>query len=429
MVTDAGIRRPPAAWWYSGGIALAALLVMAFEQAYYYGFEEPPGPMTLLLMGATTVAVSLYRLAPGAGLAVVWGLGVVHVIAEPEVMVGQLALAVLAYGVARYGSVVVLWSGVASVAAAAGIGMLLVPSGRLRASWWLESAMTMGQLGSSSVTILVAFAVLLVVPMLVGVALRMWDRARLSVTAMEQAQEQQVISREREQQAQQLAALREEQARLARDVHDVVGHSLTVILAQAQSAQFLDRDLQPEVAKAFDAISQTARSSLVDVRSILASTQESQHADPGAMVPPDFQRMIDDVRAAGVRLALDNQGQPRPLPPDQAVTLYRVLQEMLTNVLKHGRPGADVVVTIDWRAGLKVRVVNDAAGREGDAGQPHPEELDGAHRGIIGMRERMKAVGGTLDIERDGATFTVTAAFPPPGDRAVAHPLALDGRV
>ncbi|WP_062131568.1 sensor histidine kinase [Demequina aestuarii] len=420
MADDVARRHAPSAWWLgalAGAVSATLMVLESLNIAPWFGGIG--GPSAALIV-VTSVAVGLYRIQPGVGLALVWGIGVLHLISGAPVLASHVAVGLLAYGVGRYGSRVVVVLGALSIFAAFPVGLALVsridefdPRGIVELSPWIENAVSIGGFGSLTVTVLLVLAVPLVVPALVGIAFRMWDRSRQSVAAMEEAQYEQAVAREREQQAQELAELRAGQARLARDVHDVVGHSLTVILAQAQSAQYLDRDLHPDVGRALGAIADTARASLADVRSILTATQEQgPSAGEAGAVPPDFQRMIEDVRAAGTPLNVETRGQVRPLAPDHAVTLYRVLQEMLTNVLKHGAPGHDVDVTFDWRSALAVRIVNEAAA------DSESEPGSGDRRGLEGMKARMAAIGGTLAAERTGTRFTVTATFPHAGERS-----------
>ena len=190
-------------------------------------------------------------------------------------------------------------------------------------------------------------------------------------------------------QAQRLAVLREEQARLARDVHDVVGHSLAVILAQAESGHYLPDEDPARLKQTMENIATSARKSLQDVRQILATTGGSAEpaagvALPGAAHPGggwpaaggsaastgdrtrandparagDLGQLINDVREAGVAIHTTVVGCDRPLPPDLAVVAYRVLQEMLTNTIKHGRAGEPVHVARSWGDGLTIEVTN-----------------------------------------------------------------------
>nr|WP_227467959.1 histidine kinase [Nocardioides lijunqiniae] len=208
-------------------------------------------------------------------------------------------------------------------------------------------------------------------------------------------------------QAREIARLREEQTRLARDVHDVVGHSLAVILAQAESAQYLsDVDTQ-KLKVTMENIATSARSSLQDVRQVLTP---SDRAEP--LRSAELDELIAGVRASGHEVVSSEVGAVQPLPPELEVVAFRVLQEMLTNAIRHGRRDEPVFVERHWPDGswvgelrIEVRNVVDAAADETPPGQ-----------GLEGMRRRLESVGGRLDVRRraatEGETFTATAWVP-----------------
>ena len=212
--------------------------------------------------------------------------------------------------------------------------------------------------------------------------------------------------------AREIAHLRDQQTHLARDVHDVVGHSLAVILAQAESGQYLDDTAK--LKKTLQTIATSARSSLQDVRQVLSSTQDT------TMGPGDagwFDGLIAGVRGSGHEIVATELGTPRQLPRETAAVAYRVFQEMLTNAIKHGRRDQPITAERHWPAAqpaggvadtLRIEVTNmtEASGHDGA----------GAGRGLDGMRRRLEAIGGHLDVRRReqpaGTTFTVTAYVP-----------------
>ena len=128
--------------------------------------------------------------------------------------------------------------------------------------------------------------------------------------------------------------MRAEQARLARDVHDVVGHSLTVILAQAESVQFMPDDDIERIRAALANIATSARQSLGDVRQVLSPRRPQRRRRRRRA---SLDSLVEGVRSAGHEVTRPWSGSPRPLPPELDVVAFRVLQEMLTNALKHGR--------------------------------------------------------------------------------------------
>lgn len=211
------------------------------------------------------------------------------------------------------------------------------------------------------------------------------------------------LAEQRQQQAARLAAA-EERLRIARDLHDVVAHSLGAIAVQADAAEAA-LQMAPERAVApVRAIRDTAREALADIRNVLDVLREED--DPGAshgVGSAGITAMVDAARAAGMRIALQAQGDVDAVPGGIARATYRIVQESLTNARKHS-PGAQTAVLIRRRDGvLTVRVVND--------GNAHPST--GSGYGIRGMRERVEQLGGMLTAQptADGG-FEVLATLP-----------------
>lgn len=189
--------------------------------------------------------------------------------------------------------------------------------------------------------------------------------------------------------AEELVRLKESQAALARDVHDVVGHSLAVILAQAESAEYLPEGDTEALRSAIDAIKATARAALGEVRGVLSATQSDDEPAPTG----DARDLIESTRASGHEVVLEETGEPVELTPDEAAVAYRVLQELLTNAIKHGTRDEPVRVVRSWSPDeLTVEVTNryEAA----DSG----EYREG--NGLQGIRQRLTRTGGRLDVVR-----------------------------
>jgi signal transduction histidine kinase len=253
---------------------------------------------------------------------------------------------------------------------------------------------------------------LLMAPWLLGLALRFSARSQASRAS-------QVAAEAERDQAEEIAGLRDEQARLARDVHDVVGHSLAVILAQAESAQYLEDADTVALQRTMTNIATTARASLDDVRQVLASTSGTPAAIPARQ--HDLDDLIEGVRASGHTVESTVDGTPQPMPPELDVVAFRVLQEMLTNAIRHGSRDQPVLVERHWDADLRIEVQNAVPDHDAGtpdetqpiAGTPVAHPPDGG-RGLEGMRRRLEAVGGRLDVRRrtDPPTFTATAWVP-----------------
>jgi signal transduction histidine kinase len=196
------------------------------------------------------------------------------------------------------------------------------------------------------------------------------------------------LEREREANAQRAAA--EEQARIARELHDIIAHNVSVMTVQAAAAGDAFETQPGRVREALSSIESTGREALTELRRLLGSVRPAD--SPGTFAPqPGLARLddlIEQVRATGLAVELTVEGGPRELPPGVDLSAYRIVQEALTNILKHAH-ASHATVLVRYRTGtLDVEVVDD--GRRAT--------VDGAERGhgIIGMRERAALVGGEL---------------------------------
>ncbi|GAB6900076.1 sensor histidine kinase [Kineosporia succinea] len=425
------LRRWLEVWWPDLLAGLLVLFAAFVEWNSVYGYYLPPSVLAAPAL-AMALAVVLTRQRPAWALGVLWALGLFQFTYGNQIMLVQLSIMYVAFGVARWGRPVTVWLSLISVPLAAlgglayievfGDGVVFQLGGRFPGfvGTWA------GQFGYRLMAMLV-IAVILLLPWLIGLAVRLGvrasasdARASASDASREMAEADAARAQLESEQAREIAALREEQARLAADVHDVVGHSLAVILAQAESAQFLDDD--PVVLKqTMTTIAASARTSLQDIRQVLAGAQQaSAMATAGS-----FRELVDGVRASGHQVMVTEVGQPRPMPPELEVVAHRVVQEMLTNAIKHGRREQPLSVERHWPEGpyahdLRIEVRNVAATRLADT-QPldlvSPRDTGG--QGLGGMRRRLEAVGGKLDVrtrdEPEGPTFTVTAWLPVSG--------------
>ncbi|WP_033340210.1 sensor histidine kinase [Catenuloplanes japonicus] len=209
---------------------------------------------------------------------------------------------------------------------------------------------------------------------------------------------------ERERQALDRAAVAEERARIARELHDVVAHHVSVIVVQADGARY-SLATAPDLAReALDTISATGREALAELRGLLGVLRgPAGDADPAPQ--PGVDAIPALVSASTVPATLSVTGRERPVSASLGLTAYRVVQEALTNARKHGGPEATAAVALTWRRSLLVVEVTDTGGGPGVMGT-------GGH-GIAGMRERAGAVGGTLTVGSgpDGG-FRVRADLP-----------------
>ena len=215
------------------------------------------------------------------------------------------------------------------------------------------------------------------------------------------------VQAEREQQEQAQRIVTEERARIARELHDVVAHRVSLMTVQAGAAKTV-AGTDPEAAvRAMGAVEAAGRQALDELRHLLdvlrpASSDDGTSPQPGLA---DLDRLVAQLRAAGHAVDLTTDGALTDLPARVELSAYRIVQESLTNVVKHAGPGARASVRVanegSW---LSVDVSDDGSG---------VTVLPGAGHGVVGMRERASLLGGSLDVgSGDGGGFRVRARLP-----------------
>lgn len=208
-------------------------------------------------------------------------------------------------------------------------------------------------------------------------------------------------------------AVVEERGRIARDLHDVVAHSLSVVVLQADGARHVLESDPARAAVALEAIGRTGREATAEMRRLLGVLRSPEAASEAARAPqPDLAQLdtlVGQVRSSGLPVTLTVRGDLSGVPAGAGLSAYRIVQEALTNTVKHGGPGVSAVVSAEVRPdGLVVSVVDD--GRGAAAAD------DGAGLGLLGMRERAAAVGGEVTAgPQAGGGFRVTARLPADG--------------
>ena len=205
------------------------------------------------------------------------------------------------------------------------------------------------------------------------------------------AERARLLELERAQEAE-LAALGE-RTRIAREMHDIVAHSLTVVIAQADGGRYSAAQDPQAAITALETIASTGRQALTDMRALLSVLREDRPRDFAAVPSADdIDTLVAELRRGGLDVGLTVTGERRELSAGAGLTAYRIVQESLTNVLKHAGPGAQARVDVDWgERELELVVADDGRGGAAALIEPSP-----GGQGVIGMTERAKLHGGTL---------------------------------
>lgn len=227
-----------------------------------------------------------------------------------------------------------------------------------------------------------------------------------------QAERERAAQAERAQQQ-----VRAERVRIARELHDVVAHTLAVITVQAGVGRRLMAKQPEEASAALESIETIGRTAQDELQVVLGLLRDEEAAAAGLEPAPKLAglaELAETVRASGTAVDLRVSGTDRQLSPALELSIYRVVQEALTNVVKHA-PGAQVTVGLAVSAAqVRLEVADDGGPAEGPAGDGEPPPRPG--HGIVGMRERMAAFGGWLVAEpAAGRGFRVTAEVPVEG--------------
>ena len=388
-------------WW------LDALLAAGLLGFAWLGIALQRGPVHLgaLALAALIVAPLLIRrrrpftalVACVAASAPYHLLGYPHELAIPPLIVVLYTAA--ATGSRRRSVLVAVGIGAIVVAGmtVAGVGS---PPEALGVIGWVSLTVALGEVSRVRAALLAT----------------LWDRAaraereRAAESALRRAE-----ALQRETEARQRVT--EERLRIARDLHDVLAHSIAVINAQSAVAAHLARtspdQASNDLATAMGVIAETSRTAMGELRAtldVLRGRDPSMAPDNDLAPAPGLDRLaelVESARSAGVNLTVDTVGEPRPLAPAVDVTAYRIVQEALTNVVRHAA-GSTARLTVEYRRACVRLTVRD------DGGTP-TETGTGRGYGIVGMTERAHAMGGQLHAgPRAAGGFEVVVQLPIP---------------
>jgi signal transduction histidine kinase len=375
------VRRHPR--WADGGLAVLLALVNAPTLA-----AAGVGVVDWLWFGAVHLPLVWRRRAP---VLVFWTVlvlaGAALTTSPPAIVQGvypeSLAL-VAVYAVARYRPRRHLWLAVAVLE-----GILVA------VAWQQDQPWTSLALGTSA----------LAATVLLGLTV---STRRAYLAELEERARR--LERERDQQAQ--LAVATERARIARELHDIVAHNLAVMIALADGAAFTTMVAPERATDAMQQVSATGRQALAEMRRLLGLLRDGQPPQaPSGLVPQpgldDLDELVDQIRAAGVRVELTRQGTAGAWGPGAGLAVYRIVQEALTNTLKHAGPQASAQVRLCYTAaGVELEVTDDGAGRPARA---VAGTAAGGH-GLAGMVERATSYGGEVQAgPRPGVGWRVWA--------------------
>ncbi|MBV2154602.1 sensor histidine kinase [Kitasatospora sp. SUK 42] len=348
----------------------------------------------------------LRRRFPDVTVAAATGIGVGQVLADVEPGISSIAYLVFAYTGAAFGQ---KWTSRLALVAGLSAGPLVF--------WRMQPVKTVRESSDHYVSRPYGIAEAALITLLMSTPFILcwaWGRLTRVRRAYLTELEDRAARLERERDAQAQVAVAAERARIARELHDVVAHNVSVMIVQADGAAYV-LDNSPQQAKeALGTIASTGRQALVEMRRLLgvlrtADTAEEYVPQPGVEELPE---LLEQVRTAGLQVDYATSGHPRELPRGVELTVYRIVQEALTNVRKHGGPDVHARVAVDFgERELAVLVEDDGRGSTDE--QLAAGGADGLGHGLIGMRERVGMVSGSLDVgPRPGGGFRIRAVLP-----------------
>ncbi|GAA5075784.1 signal transduction histidine kinase [Thermocatellispora tengchongensis] len=354
---------------------------------------RPPSALSLTLIAVACLALAFRRRRPFAMLCLAEAAHTVLTALHHNASLAGVALLVLIY----------------TVASAKGLALSLTALALDLVAFLLVLAVSGGGL---NLTGEVFGVVLTMTAWVVGRSVRL-RRAYLSELRDRAAR----LERARE--ADTRAARAEERSRIARELHDVVAHHVSVMTVQAAAARRILTSNPEGAEEALSAIEQMGRTAMAEMRSIVGVLRTDGQDGPAERGPQpgvrELPALVEQMREAGLNTQLWVEGERVPLPPGIDLAAYRLVQEALTNTLRHAGPAARAWVTVRHEPGeFSVHIEDDGTGMK--AGAPAVTSPDGGRRtghGLVGIRERVALYGGILRIgPRPGGGFEVRARFP-----------------
>lgn len=364
--------------------ALLAFMIVSVASKPTGAGQHAGDPLAYLLALGLSAPYTVHRRYPVVALTVVLGTLLVYASIGYAAFPGVGAF-VLLFGIALHSGRTLAFLAFVTTAAALVVATLLQPSGVVRTAD------------------AVSIALATVVAWLAGENLR---QRRSRWAALRERNE--LLVREREERARQ--AVTAERLRIARELHDVVAHAMSVIAVRAGVGRHVAETQPMEAQQALAVIETTSRQALTEMRRLLGVLRQDGEASSEIAPAPGLQdvpALISRAADGGLIAHLQIRGAAGDVPPGVDLTAYRIVQEALTNAIKHGGPHADVTLAYAPEA-ISVEVVNDASTPH--ARGPH---LVTAGHGLIGMRERVAVFGGEFSASpRPGGGFRIAARLP-----------------
>ena len=359
-------------------------------------------PWILVTVGFT-IAVALRRMSPAVALAVAWFAAIVQMTSGLGVQFSDVGVLIVLYATAAYGDRIVRWAGLVSAGVGAVVAALyLSVSSALETGYFDLVSSRIASLALQFAFLFVVSATVLGLSWVLGLLMRTWRAAIASRRAQAEAEVERLRAEED-------VVVEQERTRIARDMHDVVAHSLAVVIAQADGARYARTSDPDAVDEALTTIAATAREALGDVRLLLGELRHSEAEGPQPGLA-DLGRLVDQLRASGLPVEFAHTGEDVQLGSAHQIAVYRIVQEALTNALRHGDTTRTATVDIVGESnGVTITVTN--ALRTAAADEGHPQRVG---HGLPGMRERAVLSGGWLSAEPRDDRFVVTAFLPAP---------------
>ncbi len=365
--------------------------------------DSTESPVATVLLTAMGLALLLRRRLPGPVAALEAAMVVTLALSHTPLKATFLAVLVSAYSAAVYGSRLLARALlVAAIVALVGLGIPEV----LGAGKWLGAHLPVPVIVAATGALLLGLVVRTQLQTRTAHIAALAERAELLAAGQAESERRAMLA---------------ERLRIAREMHDIVAHHISVVVIQAQGAQRVV-DADPARAKtAMADVERVSRTALEEMRRLLGLLRTGEPADPadpaglseseGSYVPPlglaDIDALADGLRGTGLGISVIRRGEPHAIPDDVGLTVYRIVQESLTNVLKHAGP-AEVTVELEFGDQIEVTVTDDGHGASAAL-----SAVPGAGRGTVGMRERVTAAGGDLRTgPRPGGGYRVHVTIP-----------------